>query len=44
MSWPTSGGTAVTFMSEWDYEEWEAITREIGITPSKGSLRLYGQH
>lgn len=35
-------GTAVTFVSEWDYEEWEAICREISISPERGELRLYG--
>ncbi len=34
-------GHAVTFVGEWDFDAWEAICTEIGISPRKATLKLY---
>ena len=35
-------GTAVTFVGEWDFQVFEEICAAIGVTPEKGTLKLYG--
>ena len=34
-------GAAVTFVGEWDGMAFDAICREIGVTPQRGELKLY---
>ncbi len=34
-------GHAITFVGEWDYDDWGAICTEIGINPRKADLKLY---